>query len=76
VYTTLSDAVARRNRNDVRDALSAFKVAVLWSPDLLDPDAAAIVEKMEARVAAALPAKRTAATDEVPRLPPLHALDL
>lgn len=74
-YKILDDAVRRRNRDDVKEALGAFKVAALWSPDLLNRDAKRINELVETRVTEAEKAAQMS-TEAVPGLPPLAELTL
>jgi hypothetical protein len=73
-YRILDDAVRRQNLPDVHDALSAFKVALHLSPDLLSKDADRIFELVEAQTEKALTATRTAAGPQE-GLPGLEALD-
>jgi hypothetical protein len=72
-YDLLGDAVRRQNQVDAREALSAFKVAVKWSPDLLDADADVIVAAATKKVAETLTARQLSTGAEA-SLPPLREL--
>lgn len=75
-YGELERAVAKQDMNDARDALSAFKVAVNWSPDLLGADSERIYQLVASLTGKTLDAVQTAVSPEAPRLPRLDELDL
>lgn len=75
-YGVLERAVARQNMNDAHDALSAFKVAVHWSPDLLSVDAERIYELVASLTGRTLDSVQTAAGPPATRLPRLDELSL
>lgn len=74
-YAELEQAVAKQKVNDIRDALSAFKVAVHWSPDLLPADSERIYELVKAQTGKTVDAVQTAAGPPT-LLPRLDELDL
>jgi hypothetical protein len=49
-YAALREAIKTNNWQTVEDALTAFRLAVVASPDLIPSDAARLIEKAKARV--------------------------
>lgn len=71
-YSTLQDVVRSGNLKGARDQFAVFRNATLTSPDLLFPDAQAIVAKAEQQLEATLTTTTTAAEERL--LPDLGTL--
>ena len=54
-YDALMAAIRANKQADAKDALAAFRLATIASPDLITSDAAKLVQKAEAKMKAAFP---------------------
>lgn len=67
-YAAISGAIRSGKERDARDALTAFRLAVIASPDLISSDAGKLVERVRKKVIAAFPPGGVAdvETDQLP----------
>jgi len=54
-FSAIQSAIKANKEKDARDALTAFRLAVLASPDLIPSDGRKLVEKVKAKVTEAFP---------------------